>query len=195
MSNEYQEDIESDYDLSAEDEIIETDDDETSDEDHDEEPVKNKNNSNFKKLSKTLKEERFEKARILEEKEELEEKTRLQEEELEQWRTMNADTVSNFKSNKDLEEVKDTIFLLKNPDSSKYLRDVKEKASKHNMTLDEAWDFIKTKIPKESVTKEDFSIQWKKPIAKVNLSKVSIEEIYKWGYTKEQQKQWRALQR
>jgi hypothetical protein len=35
---------------------------------------------------------------------------------------------------------------------------VKEKSQKHNMSLDEAWEFVSLKLPKESKSKNDFDL-------------------------------------
>ena len=60
-------------------------------------------------------------------------------------------------------------------------------------SLNDAWKYVQPTIPKESQTEKDFDIKSKWTTKKVDLSKVSFEEIYSGEYSAEQKKQWRDL--
>lgn len=151
----------------------------------------NKNKSNFKALYKSNKEkerlltlEQEEKARILAEKEALEL-------EVKQWRELNAWTANEIDKSKEIDSVKEDIFILKNPEAEKYLKEVRDTCKKYNMTYNEAWKFVKVDIPTESLTKTDFNI-WKNPVKKViDYSKVEMKDTGE--FTKEQRAEWRKV--
>lgn len=152
-------------------------------------PDKNSNKSNFKKLSDSLKAERAEKARIAQEKAELEE-------ELNAWRSENPDIVKSQLSKKSdgIDKWDLALFLVQNPEAKNHLDEVKEyMADMKNPDLERAWKYVKPTIPVESQTEKDFDIKSKWTTKKTDLSKLSFEEVYSWDYTAEQKREWRSL--
>jgi hypothetical protein len=57
------------------------------------------------------------------------------------------------------------------------------------MSLDEAWEFVSLKLPKESKSKNDFDLWWRQPKVKVDFTRIPFEET--WSLTKEERKKWR----
>lgn len=151
-------------------------------------PDKNSNKSNFKKLSESLKAERADKARIAQEKEELEE-------ELNAWRSENPDIVKSTLSKKSdgIDKWDLALFLVQNPEAKNHLEEVKEyMAEMKNPDLEKAWKYVKPTIPVESRTEMDFAIKSKWTTKKTDISKLSFEEVYAEGaYTAEQKREWR----
>ena len=154
-----------------------------------------KNKSNFKKLSEALKAERAEKARLAEEKEAMEE-------ELNAWRSENPDIVKETLTKKETKWVDKSelaLFISMNQDARDHLDAIKEFAEElgikldNEETLSKVWKRLKPTIPKESQTEKDFDIKSKWPAKKVDLSKVTFEEIYSWDFTAEQKREWRSL--
>lgn len=66
-------------------------------------------------------------------------------------------------------------------------------AEMKNPDLEKAWKYVKPTIQVESTTERDFDIKSKGTTKKVDLSKVSFEEIYSGEYTAEQKREWRKL--
>lgn len=160
-----------------------------------------KNKSNFKKLSESLKAER--KAR-----EEAERRAQLLEEENEAWRSENPDLVKETLTKKETKWVDRSelaLFIAVNPEAREHLDAIKEFAEEFGIKLDteealtKAWKRVKPSIPKESESKSDFSIKWKAPSAKVDISKLSFQEIYstddsgKHKFSPEQRAEWRKM--
>lgn len=148
------------------------------------------NKSNFKKLSESLKSERTEKARLAQEKAELEE-------ELNAWRTENPDIVKSTLSKKSdgIDKWDLALFLIQNPDAKWHLEDVKEYLSgMKNPDLEKAWKYVKPTIISESKTTNDFSIKNTNKATKVDLKSMTINEAYaEWALTKEQRAEWRKI--
>lgn len=149
-----------------------------------------RNKSNFKKLSESLKSERAEKARLAQEKAELEE-------ELNAWRSENPELVTQSLSKKSwsVDKWELALFLVTNPDAKEYLEEVKEyMADMKNPDLEKAWKYVKPTIAKESETTRDFEIKWKVKPTKVDLNTLSMQEAYEEGrLTTEQRKEWRKI--
>jgi hypothetical protein len=147
------------------------------------------NKSNFKKLSDSLKTERAEKARISQEKAELEE-------ELNAWRSENPDLVKSTLSKKSdgIDKWDLALFLVQNPDAKNHLDEVKEYlAEMKNPDLEKAWKYVKPTISQESVSKDDFSIKWQ-PKATGKLENLTMDEAYApWALSKEQRAKWREI--
>lgn len=149
----------------------------------------NKNKSNFKALYKSKKDterlltlEQEEKTRILAEKEALET-------EVNQWRELNAWVANEIDKSKDLDSIKEDMFILKNPEAETHLKEVRDAMKKYSMSYNEAWKFVKIDIPAESISKTDFNI-WKGAVKKnIDYSKVLIQDT--WEYTVEQRSAWR----
>ena len=147
-----------------------------------------KNKSNFKKLSEALKEERRIRAEM--------------EEELNAWRSENPDLVKQTLTkteSKWVDKSELALFIATNPDAREHLTAIKEFAEEFGIKLDteeslaKAWKRVKPSIPVESKTEKDFDIKSKWTTKKVDLSKVSFEEIYSGEYSAEQKQQWRSL--
>lgn len=138
-----------------------------------------KNKSNWKEMSKALKAEREARAKA--------------EAELAEWRSLNPEIdPSDFKKESS-EDIRTELFLIKNPDAEEHMDKLKKFTDK-GFSMKEAWDYVKPTIPKESQSEKDFDIKSKWTSKKVDLSKVSFEEIYSGEYTAEQKRQWRDLQ-
>lgn len=147
-----------------------------------------KNKSNFKKLSEALKEERRLRAKM--------------EEELNAWRSENPDIVKESLTKKETKWVDKTelaLFIAVNPEAREHLDAIKEFAEEFNLKLDseealaKAWKRVKPTIATESKTEKDFDIKSKWTQKKVDLSKLTMEEIYSDDYTLEQRKEWRKI--
>lgn len=138
-----------------------------------------KNKSNWKAMTDSLKAEREARAKA--------------EAELAEWRSLNPEIdPSNYKKDTDETDVRTELFLIKNPDAEEHM-DKLEKFTSKWFSLKEAWEYVKPTIPKESQTEKDFDIKSKWTTKKVDLSKVSFEEIYSGEYSGEQKAQWRSL--
>lgn len=152
-----------------------------------------KNKSNFKKLSEALKEERRLRAEM--------------EEELNAWRSENADIVEKALSKKETkwtDKSELALFIAINPDARQHLDTIKEFAEDFGIKLDsedaltKVWKRVKPTI-EESKTTKDFEIGSRQKPTKVDLTKVTFEEIYAKDssgndvYTKEQRAEWRNL--
>lgn len=123
----------------------EAEDHETSEEQSD----KKKNKSNWKELYKKAKLA----DKLREEKEQLEA-------ELEEWRNTNPEILEEKQKSSDMEEIKDEVFLSKNPDAEEYMDEVKKTMRKFSgISRKDAWEFVKMKLPKESRSKSDFSLK------------------------------------
>lgn len=59
------------------------------------------------------------------------------------------------------------------------------------MDFDDAWAFVKAKLPAESKTKREFDTSSKAAPAKKDLSKVTLEESTE--LSPEERKKWRSL--
>lgn len=138
-----------------------------------------KNKSNFKKLSQKAKEAEARATRA--------------EAKLAEWEALNPEIdPSNYKKDTDDTDVRTELFLIKNPDAEEHM-DKLEKFTSKWFSLKEAWEYVKPTIPEESQTEKDFDIKSKWTTKKVDLSKVSFEEIYSGEYSTEQKAQWRSL--
>lgn len=69
------------------------------------------------------------------------------------------------------------LFLVQNPDAKDHLDEVKEyMAEMKNPDIEKAWKYVKPTIAKESETTRDFDIKGK--VSKVDVTKLSITDIY-----------------
>lgn len=77
--------------------------------------------------------------------------------------------------------MKDEIFLARNSDAELHLDKIDEivNKSKGNISRKDAWDIIKGSIPKESVSKTDFTTKSQPVNSKKKLSDLSMEEAIK----------------
>ncbi len=137
-----------------------------------------KNKSNWKEMSKALKSEREARAKA--------------EAELNEWRSLNPDINPSDYKKENTDDVRTELFLIKNPDAEKHMDKLKEFTDK-GFSLKDAWKYVQPTIPKESQTEKDFDIKSKWTTKKVDLSKVTMEEIYSENYTLEQRKEWRKI--
>lgn len=150
-------------------------------------PDKNSNKSNFKKLSDSLKAERAEKVRIAQEKAELEE-------ELNAWRSENPELVKSQLSKKSdgIDKWDLALFLVQNPEAKQHLDEVKEYlAEMKNPDLEKAWKYVKPTIVTESKSSMDFSIKSNSKSTKVDLKSLKIEDTTE--LTPEQRSEWRKI--
>jgi hypothetical protein len=91
------------------------------------------------------------------------------------------------------------LFIATNPEAREYLSEIKEFAEDFGIKLDteealtKAWKRVKPSIPQESKTEKDFDIKSKAQAKKVDLSKVTMEEIYSDDFTTAQRKEWRKI--
>lgn len=147
-------------------------------------PNKNKNKSNFNNLYRKTKE--------------LENSLSAKDEELanalaelEEWRNLNPEIEENKKSNKEVDDLKLTVFTIKNPESEPYKKEILNTMREYWITdFNKAWKLVKVDLPEESKTKTDFSI-WKTSISTKDLSKVSAEEALNLPLDK--QREWRKI--
>lgn len=140
--------------------------------------VPNKNKSNWKEMSKALKAEREARAKA--------------EAELAEWRSLNPDIDPSDYKKESSDDIRTELFLIKNPEAEDHMDKLKEFTDK-GFSLKDAWKYVKPTLPKESQTEKDFDIKSKWTNKKVDLSKISFEEIYTGEYTTEQKRQWRDL--
>ena len=160
----------------------ETDNEDTGEEENNETSAK-KNNSNFKALYKSNKEKE---ALIAERDAELAKARK----ELEEWRNLNPETAEELNSKKDIDSVKEEIFVLKNTDAEPYLKDIRKTMSEYGMDINTAWKFVKMDIPEESKTKQDFNIGKTTVSKNTDLTKISPEDAL--NLSKEDQSKWRV---
>lgn len=154
-----------------------------------------KNKSNFKKLSEAkkaaeyaLKAERQEKEALREELERVKEVINsFYGEDQEKPFTSKEQSINEDKASK----LEQKIFLIENKEAKEYMDEITEAVNKYNMDLDDAWTFVKAKLPKESVTKLDFKLSNKAPAVKKDLKDIWAEEALK--LSKEDQAKWRKL--
>lgn len=156
---------------SSESETIETVDDETTDDSQDTPEEKaRKNKSNWKKVS--------EKAKLAEK---LERELETAKTELEEWRNLNPDIAVSKSETKRLEAMETRLFFAENLEA-KAQKDRLETMiakSKWALSLDEAWDIIKDTLPKESVSKTDFTTKSAPVTNKKDVTKLSPEDALK----------------
>ncbi len=152
------------------------------------EKPKKSNKSNWKDMSEA--------------KKALEKKLAEAEEELEAWRSENPDIVKETltkKESKWVDKSELALFIAVNPEAREHLDAIKEFAEEFNFKLDseeslnKAWKRVKQTIAKESQTEKDFEIKSKWSTRKVDISKLSADEIYSWEYTEIQKREWRKI--
>lgn len=87
------------------------------------------------------------------------------------------------------------LFLVQNPDAREHLDEVKEYlAEMKNPDIEKAWKYVKPTIAKESETTRDFEIKGKVKSAKIDLKTIPMSEAYEEGrLTPEQRKEWRKI--
>jgi hypothetical protein len=161
----------------------EIDTNEDGEDDNNEASTKKSNNSNFKALYKSNKEN---KALLAEQAEQLAEA----EEELRQWRELNPETVEELSSKKDIDSMKEEIFTTKNPEAEPHLKEIRKTMLEYNMDLKTAWKFVQMDMPEESKTKKDFSIGKTTLTKNSDFTKINPADALK--LSKEDQSKWRA---
>lgn len=185
MENEYgvEEELEETLETTEQDEATEN---ESQDEDT---TSWQKNKSNWKKMheaNKTLKREL--------------EEARWQLEQFQTWANSlyenEEDKPFQAKKEEQLSEDKVTklekkLFLSENKEAKEYLEDIEKIQAKYWMDLEDAWDFVKAKLPPESKTKKDFDLGQKSTQVKKNLKDVTPDEAL--SLSKEQKREWRKI--
>ena len=101
-----------------------------------------KNPSNFKKLYKKTKEQE---AKLAEKDKELEELRK------------KADINSTLEDATSEEKTDLRIFGIEKPEAKEHLADVLKTAKSHNFDLEQAWEYLKYTMPKESSSYDDFA--------------------------------------
>lgn len=88
------------------------------------------------------------------------------------------------------EKLETKIFLLENSEAKAHIEEIMSVKSKFpGMELEDAWTFVKSKLPVESVTKKDFDTSTKATRLPKDLTKVSAEEALE--LSKEDRAKWR----
>ena len=179
-----------DIETSGEDTVETSENDDGSDEDT---KSDRKNQSNWKKMSEAkkalerdLKAEREEKAQLS-----------AQLKELKDWaNSLYQDESQKPFAKKEEEKIDDKaekletkIFLLENKDARDYLDDINSARLKYNMDFDEAWTFVKAKLPPESKTKKEFDLSNKPVKLPKDLKTISPEDAL--NLSKDDQAKWR----
>lgn len=112
----------------------------------------NKNKSNFKQLYKKAREAETRAERLERENAELSD-------ELKAWRSENPDIIKEKYSSDKLGAIEEKIFLVANPEAKAHLDKVQARVKQYGMPMEEAWDDIRLRLPKESTSTEDFNIK------------------------------------
>lgn len=55
--------------------------------------------------------------------------------------------------------MEEKIFLVANPEAKAHLDKVKARVKQYGMPMEEAWEDIRLRLPKESISSEDFNIK------------------------------------
>lgn len=135
-----------------------------------------KNQSNFKRLAKKLKQERKERERLQAEIAKLKSGSNEKEEE------EDFDLEDEDESSDILTSSEARFFFIENPDAKKYREEMEEliedNPKRKNLSLEDLYDLAKTRFPK-SVSKKTIDISSGKvsDISKMDLSKMTAEEI------------------
>lgn len=114
-------------------------------------------------------------------------------EELNAWRSENPDIVKSTLSKKSdgIDKWDLALFLVQNPEAKGHLDEVKEyMADMKNPDIEKAWKYVKPTIVTESKSSMDFSIKSSKS-TKIDLNSISIEDTKE--LSKEQRSEWRKL--
>ena len=82
------------------------------------------------------------------------------------------------------------LFLIENKEAKEHIDLVDGARKKYGMDYDDAWDFVKAKLPKESVSKTSIDVKTKTPGLSKDLTKVSAEDAL--SLPKEEQRKWRV---
>jgi len=147
-----------------------------------------KNKSNFKKLSEAKKAAEIENKKL---KEELLEVKEVINSFYEEWQEKPFKEKEVVAEENKIDKLEQRIFLNENPEAKEHLDNLNDIKSKYNMDNDDAWTFLKAKLPPESVSKKDISLKQSTPKVKKDLSKVTFEET--WDLTPEERAEWRKL--
>lgn len=154
-----------------------------------------KNSSNWKKMTEAKKQlarelqvEREEKVQLQSELQKLKEwANSLYEDESQKPFTKKEEQLLDDKA----EKLEQKIFLIENKEAKEHIDEIQSARKKYNMDFDEAWTFIKAKLPTESKSKKDFDTSTKSTKLPKDLSKVSAEDAL--NLPKEEQRKWRKL--
>jgi len=158
------------YDPNSSEIEIEEDEDDTSSQ-------KPKNESNFKKLYKSHKDDQ---KRI----KELEDKVNLL--------TQNTSATENTALDEDkLERLEKKAFLVENKEASTHIEKIVEVKNKYGMEYEDAWALVQAKLPKESKSSDDFDLKTDPIRVKKTLKDITPEEALK--LPKHQLAQWQVF--
>lgn len=163
----------------------------------DDQESERKNTSNWKKMSEALKTERAENAKSKQEISELKNELK----EIKEWANdlyekadekpfTKKEAEAVHKADESASKLEEKIFVLENKDAKEHIEDIRAARDKFNMDFDEAWTYVKAKLPAESKSSRDFEISKRKAEIPKDLTKVSPEDALK--LPRDVQKQWRA---
>jgi len=141
-----------------------------------------KNESNFKALYKSNKE----KEKALAEKEAL---ISEQSRELQEWRNLNPEYVSQNNGTDKTAEMQAEIFGLKNPESQEHLASVRAIAKEYGLPLDKAWKIVKADLPTGSKSSSDFDFKSAPVVVKRSIKDIKESEVGK--LSEADQSKWR----
>lgn len=110
-----------------------------------------KNKSNFNSLYKKAKE--LETSLTAKDKELADAKA-----ELEEWRNLNPEQEEENQSNKQVDDLKLSINLLKTPDAEPHLEEIQNTMKEYGCDFKKAWKLVKVDLPEESKSTTEFSI-------------------------------------
>lgn len=162
----------------------------------DDQESERKNTSNWKKMSEALKTERAENAKSRQEVAELKaELKKTQEwandlyENAEEKPFTKKEAAVAQQVDESASKLEEKIFLLENKDAKEHIEDIRAARGKFKMDFDDAWTYVKAKLPAESKSSRDFEISKRKAEIPKDLKKVSAEDALK--LPRDVQKQWR----
>ncbi len=162
----------------------------------DDEKSERKNTSNWKKMSEALKAEREENAKSKQEISELKsELKKIQDwandlyEKQEEKPFTKKEAEQAQKADESASKVEEKIFLLENKEAKEHIEDIRAARAKFKMDFDEAWTYVKAKLPPESKSTRDFEMTKRKAEIPKDLKKVSPEDAL--NLPRDVQRQWR----
>lgn len=146
-----------------------------------EDPVKQKNKSNWKEL--------YKKAKTVDAV--MSENARLKAE-LEDWENANPDFAETRKEDSRIAKMEEDVFLTRFPDAEAHADKIALMMRKHpTMERKEAWKFVQADLPKESKTKNDFSVGVRQKAGKPDYANIDADDALK--LSKDEQKEWRKI--
>lgn len=78
--------------------------------------------------------------------------------ELEEWRNLNPEVEEENQNNKQVDDLKLSINLLKTPEAEPHLKEIQNTMKEYKCDFNKAWKLVKVDLPEESKTTTEFSI-------------------------------------